>query len=90
MKIQQRSLRQDAPAKGIWATAGKQGGHYGVVLGEGKRVVGFIPELLLTDDNLEKVRTKNPIDAELIRRAWEDLTRIKAEADYRATQHPNG
>jgi len=89
-KIGKRSLSQNTPRNGIWASAGKQGEHYGVFLGEGDKIVGFLPESWFTPENLEKVRADKPTDAELIRRAWEDLPRLKAEVDYLVEQHQNG
>jgi len=89
MKIRKRSLSKDPPRKGIWASAGgpNQDGEYGVVLGEGSKIVGFIPEQRCTGPNLESL---DPLQAELIERALRDLPRLKAEVNWREARHQNG
>jgi hypothetical protein len=60
------------------------------MLGEGPKVIGFIPEFLLTSEHLEGLRSDNPVQAELVERALRNLPKLKAEVAARRAQHSSG
>jgi hypothetical protein len=49
-----------------------------VVLGRGHKVVGFMPEAGLPED-LEKLRSVDPVAAELVARAMRNLPQLKTD-----------
>jgi hypothetical protein len=89
--IERRRLGQGIPNEGAWATVGKQGEVYGVVITMGEEAF-FIAECDLTEENLAKVSAtsaSNAKYAELVRHAWGDLERFKAKVKHREARHQN-